>query len=198
MLLPLGSAITATVLASSLVGLFPLPTERPTPPITRGPAAVDSRGLTRDGVGDVERASRPQWVPPLGEPLEVLDTFRPPAAAWLPGHRGVDLSTDPGDEVYAAGAGAVLWAADLAGRGVISVMHEDGRRTTYEPVTAIVQMGDLVEVGDLLGYVSVGTSHCGGIPSCLHWGLLSGETYLDPMSLLRAAGRPRLLPVDTP
>jgi murein DD-endopeptidase MepM/ murein hydrolase activator NlpD len=133
------------------------------------------------------------WTAPVEGPVVVLRRFDPPPEPWLPGHRGVDLDADVGDAVLAAGAGTVTWAAPIAGRGVVVVRHADGRRTTYEPVDPSVSLGDAVEAGDPLGAVAPGVGHCGGVPSCLHWGLRRGEDYLDPMLLLRR-GRPVLLP----
>jgi murein DD-endopeptidase MepM/ murein hydrolase activator NlpD len=123
----------------------------------------------------------------------VLDRFDPPARQWLPGHRGVDLDASVGDLVRAAGAGRVTWAGPLAGRGVVVVRHPDGRRTTYEPVDPVVAVGDEVATGDPLGRLATGVGHCGGVVSCLHWGLRRDDDYLDPMLLLRR-GRPVLLP----
>jgi hypothetical protein len=69
-------------------------------------------------------------------------------------------------------------------------------RTTYEPVEASVARGDEVAAGEALGAVEPTGSHCAG---CLHWGLLRGEVYLDPLSLLPPwlldGGPSRLLPV---
>jgi murein DD-endopeptidase MepM/ murein hydrolase activator NlpD len=123
----------------------------------------------------------------------VLRGFAPPPEPWLPGHRGVDLAADVGDPVRAAGAGTVTWAGQVVGRGVVVVTHEDGRRTTYEPVDAEVLEGELVMAGEVLGSLATGAAHCGGVPSCLHWGLRRGTDYLDPMLLLRQ-GHPVLLP----
>ncbi len=131
------------------------------------------------------------WSAPVDGP--VLSRFDPPAEPWLPGHRGVDLDAQVGDVVRAAGPGTVTWAAPLAGRGVVVVLHPDGRRTTYEPVDPVVEVGDVVGTGDVLGVLTAGAGHCGGVPSCLHWGLRRGDDYLDPMQLLRR-GRPVLLP----
>ena len=138
-------------------------------------------------------ATGPGWTAPIEGPLRVLRPFAPPRRRWLPGHRGVDLAAGAGSPVLAAGAGTVLWAAPLAGRGVVVVGHSDGRRTTYEPVDASVEEGDAVLAGDVLGVLGVGDVHCGGVPSCLHWGLRRGRDYLDPLLLLRR-GRPVLLP----
>jgi murein DD-endopeptidase MepM/ murein hydrolase activator NlpD len=125
----------------------------------------------------------------------VLVGFAPPPLPWLPGHRGVDLAAAPGQVVRAAGAGTVVWAGPLAGRGVVSIQHADGLRTTYEPVDPTVAEGDVVGGGDPVATLGTGSTHCGGVPSCLHWGLRRGHDYLDPLTLLGAGGRPRLLPL---
>jgi len=132
------------------------------------------------------------WVSPLGEPPRVVRAFRLPAERWAAGHRGVDVSGSPHTWVRAAGAGRVSIAGPLAGRGVVVVVH-GALRTTYEPVTPSVRVGDRVRAGTLIGRLVPGHVAAQPAAGVLHWGLLRGDTYLDPMSLLR--GRPvRLLP----
>ena len=125
-------------------------------------------------------------------PARVVRPFDPPAEPWLPGHRGVDLAAAPGAVVHAAGAGRVVYADVLAGRGVVSVEHPGGLRTTYEPVTPSVAAGDSVLPGAVLGAVEAGHPGC-PVAACLHWGLRQGSLYLDPLALL-GLGRVRLLP----
>ena len=73
----------------------------------------------------------------------------------------------------------------LAGRGVLSIEHEGGLRSTYEPVTASVTAGQPVEAGQPIGTLQAGHAPCAPA-SCLHWGArLPGEVYIDPMALLR-------------
>ncbi|RKS77359.1 peptidase M23-like protein [Motilibacter peucedani] len=140
----------------------------------------------------------PAWRAPLTGPLEVVRPFDAPAQPWLPGHRGVDLAAGPGEQVLAAGSGVVLFAGPVGGRGVVSVGH-GALRTTYEPVVpaAGVRSGAVVSAGQVLGVVAAAAGHCSPA-ACLHWGLLRGATYLDPLLLLGAAGPPRLLPLDGP
>ncbi|MEU4420999.1 M23 family metallopeptidase [Actinoplanes sp. NPDC024001] len=126
-------------------------------------------------------------------PPQVVRRFAPPPEPWLAGHRGVDLVATPGAPVRAAGAGLVVYARVLAGRGVVSVAHPSGLRTTYEPVTAEVAEGDRVAAGAPLGTLAAGHPGCPR-SACLHWGLRRGETYLDPLALL-GLGRVRLLPL---
>ncbi|MET9796892.1 M23 family metallopeptidase [Nocardiopsis alba] len=131
---------------------------------------------------------------PLAEPVSVLRGFDPPEQRWLPGHLGVDLAAEPGREVYAAAPGRVHFAGPVAGVGVVSVAHGDVR-TTYLPVDASVARGDPVGP-DPIGTLSEEPFHCRDRP-CLHWGLLRGDTYLNPLSLL-GRGEIRLLPLDPP
>ena len=114
----------------------------------------------------------------------MLHAFAPPPNRFGAGHRGVDLGAPAGTVVRAAGAGRVVFAADLAGRGVVSIEHAGGLRTTYEPVTATVAAGAAVAAGQPIGVLEPG--HAGCAPAdCLHWGArLPDRVYLDPMSLL--------------
>jgi murein DD-endopeptidase MepM/ murein hydrolase activator NlpD len=96
--------------------------------------------------------------------------------------------------VLAAASGIVSFAGQVGDRGVVTVDH-GSVRTTYEPVRALVAVGQPVSIGAVLGRVSSG-GHCGG--RCLHWGLRQQQTYLDPLLLLAGgnAGRLRLLAAD--
>ncbi|GAA1163739.1 M23 family metallopeptidase [Nocardioides aquiterrae] len=140
------------------------------------------------------RASSPDPVgvwPLVPEP-EVVRGFDPPDDPWGAGHRGVDLLGSPGQPVRSALPGTVTWSGVLAGRGVVVVDH-GATRTTYEPVDATVAVGDRVAAGDRIGRLSPVGSHC--LPrSCLHWGWIDGETYLDPLRLV-GLGPVRLLPL---
>lgn len=131
------------------------------------------------------------WLPPLSGPLQVIAAFDPPAQNWLAGHRGVDLAAQRGMPVVSAGAGVITFAGIVAGRGVVTVTHSSGR-TTYEPVTASVDIGQTVDAGEMIGNIT-GGGHCSG--RCLHWGYIKAETYLDPLSLLDLVP-PVLKPLD--
>ncbi|MFI6657119.1 murein hydrolase activator EnvC family protein [Streptomyces sp. NPDC050523] len=135
---------------------------------------------------------------PVGTHPTVLRGWEPPATLYGRGHRGVDLAAPPGAPVRAAAPGRVSFAGRVAGRGVVSVgLTGTDLRTTYEPVKASVKKGDEVEAGEVVGTVEPGASHC--TVTCVHWGLLRGGTYLNPLSLLPPGllrrGPSRLLPV---
>ncbi len=131
------------------------------------------------------------WQAPL-RPMTVLRGFQPPPTPYAAGHRGVDLGGEPGQPVVAAAAGVISYAGPLAGRGVVVVVH-GSLRTTYEPVQATVRRGDRVSAGEQIGLLQPGHPGC-PVTACLHWGLLRGETYLDPLSML-GERQVRLLPL---
>ncbi|HEU4514727.1 MAG TPA: M23 family metallopeptidase [Nocardioidaceae bacterium] len=134
-----------------------------------------------------------EGVWPLDPQPAVVERFSPPLSPYGAGHRGVDLAGRAGQVVRAAAGGRVTFAGSLAGRGVVVVSH-GATRTTYEPVRASVAVGTLVAAGDRLGTLQGFASHCAPA-ACLHWGLVEGETYLDPLTLV-GAGPVRLLPLE--
>ncbi|GGV59378.1 hypothetical protein GCM10010277_62870 [Streptomyces longisporoflavus] len=144
---------------------------------------------------------------PVGVRPAVVRGWEPPATEYGRGHRGVDLAAPPGAVVRAVAPGRVSFAGRVAGRGVIAVeltgTGDPPLRTTYGPVRATVEKGAEVVTGEALGVLELPPvpAHCPS--SCLHWGLLRSDTYLDPLSLLPPwllnRGAPRLLPViDVP
>lgn len=174
------SLITASLLASLAI-LVPTvaaaaPADRFAATASRAPALPANRG---------------PWRPPV-DGLDLLTGFDPPPLPWMPGHRGVDLAATGAQAVLAAGAGTVVYAADLAGRGVVSIAHPSGLRTTYEPVEPLVSAGDAVTAGQTIGHLQPGHASCPDA-ACLHLGLKRGPLYLDPL-LLFGAGKVRLLP----
>ncbi len=132
---------------------------------------------------------------PVDDPL-VVSGFRPPAADWQAGHRGVDLAAQTGDPVRAMASGRVGFAGTIAGKPVVTVVLAGGARLTYEPVLATVSAGALVGDGDVIGSVAAAGGHCGGDRGCLHVGLRAssgpgGPVYLDPLSIVER--RPAVL-----
>lgn len=124
-------------------------------------------------------------LPEIGRVLRPADI---PAQNWERGHRGVDLAIRPGEQVLAPAAGEVAFVGVVVGTPVISVVHPDGIRTTYQPVHPWVEEGEAVTAGQPLGLMAGSEG--------LHWGALTGpDVYINPLSLLP---RPviRLKPVD--
>lgn len=170
--LPCALLLVASVLiAGSAPGAA---TERP-PPAT-GPAFLE-----------------PRFIWPLSPEPALTRGFEAPADPYGPGHRGVDLSATPGQSVLAAGSGTVMFAGLLAGRGVVSVDHDGGLRTTYEPVAPEVSPGDQVYQGQALGAVEPGHPNCPAV-ACLHWGVRRDAEYINPLVLVAERSEIRLKP----
>ncbi|GAA4551710.1 hypothetical protein GCM10023175_44090 [Pseudonocardia xishanensis] len=125
---------------------------------------------------------------PLVPAPGIARRFEEPPFRYGRGHRGADLVGAPGQAVVAARGGEVVFVGPVAGRGVVSVLHADGLRTTYEPVTATVAPGTRVLRGDPIGTLDPGHPGCPAA-ACLHWGVRRGSgsssDYLDPLVLLR-------------
>ncbi|MBS2937438.1 M23 family metallopeptidase [Nocardioides sp. J2M5] len=143
------------------------------------------------------RAGGPAGVWPLDPRPDVVRPFEPPPSPYASGHRGADLAGAAGQPVRAAVRGTIGFAGSIGGKPVVTVLHADGLRTTYEPVVTTVAKGDPVAAGDVLGRLAVTHGHC--FPAaCLHWGLVRGSgddrVYLDPLTLV-GGGPVRLLPL---
>ncbi|GAB3801370.1 hypothetical protein GCM10027605_18690 [Micromonospora zhanjiangensis] len=164
----------------------------PPPPVTAHPAGavVPARAWAGTGVDAAGPVGDFRW--PLDGTPRLTRRFDPPPHPWSPGHRGVDLAAPAGEPARAAGDGVILYAGQVAGRPVVSVLHAGGLRTTYEPVVPGVRVGQPVRAGDRLGALVPGHPGC-PVGTCLHWGLRRGDSYLDPLALL-GLGRVRLLP----
>jgi murein DD-endopeptidase MepM/ murein hydrolase activator NlpD len=126
---------------------------------------------------------------PLRPPPAVARGFDAPSPDWNPGHRGVDLPGTPGQLVYAAGTATVVFAGQLAGRPVVSLAHPGGLHTSYEPVRAVVRVGQTVTAETVIGELVAGHAGCRAA-ACLHWGAMWGPAsradYVDPLGLLKS------------
>lgn len=121
-----------------------------------------------------------QW--PSGSEVPVIRKFNNPSERWLPGHRGVDLEMSEAADIKAAASGTVVYAGRLSDRNVVSIEHQNGLRTTYEPVIPTVKKGESVARGQVIGQLDPG--HLAG-SWVLHWGAkYSGDRYINPLSLL--------------
>jgi murein DD-endopeptidase MepM/ murein hydrolase activator NlpD len=130
------------------------------------------------------------WVPPLASGFgEVLQGFQRPPDRFAAGHRGVDLRADQGTPVLAIGDGAVWHVGEVAGIESVTIDHGVAR-SSYLPIDAVVDEGDDVTAGEVIGFVTGG--HC--ITTCLHLGLrrpvwdvrdATSDPYLDPIAWIR-------------
>lgn len=147
--------------------------------------------------GAQETEPDPRFTWPLSPVRQVTRPFDAPDTQYGPGHRGVDLAAAPGQPVLAAGPGVVVFAGQIAGQGVLSVDHDGGLRTTYEPVTPTVPVGAQLSAGQQIGTVNPGHPGC-PVAACLHWGVRRGDEYLNPLALIQTESVIRLKPWAPP
>ncbi len=127
------------------------------------------------------------YSPPVRGP--VIRHFDAPADPYAPGHRGIDLSVPVGTVVTAAASGLVAFAGSVAGSLFVSIDHDDGLRSTYSFLSAVlVRSGQVVQRGDAVA--RSGTGHPGSVdPSHVHFGIRRGSVYLDPEPIIVASLR---------
>jgi murein DD-endopeptidase MepM/ murein hydrolase activator NlpD len=208
----LGPGALATLLAATVVTTAVTTAVSTAQPVSgtravttvRAPGPVASNTpLSSNGIPDpaAPPTTGGSWLDqrhPFGWPLSpqpaVHRRFEKPLHQWARGHRGADLLAAVGQPVLSAGDGVVAFSGMVAGRGVITVRHTGGLRTTYEPVEERLASRTRVRRGTRIGVVSTVSGHC--VPlTCLHWGAISGQAYQDPLSLV-SVGRPILLPLS--
>jgi murein DD-endopeptidase MepM/ murein hydrolase activator NlpD len=139
---------------------------------------------------------RVRWTWPLLPRPPVVARFDAPDVRWGSGHRGVDLAASVGQDVLAPTDGVVSFRGVLVDRGVLVIETAGGLRTTFEPVDSELAVGTPVVQGQRVATVAATPGHCAPA-TCLHWGVLRGETYLDPLSFVGAV-RVVLLPLRPP
>lgn len=118
-----------------------------------------------------------------------------PQRPWLAGHRGLDLAADVGEPVTAPASGVVTYVGFVVDRPVVSIRHDQGLVSSFEPVDSTAVVGDIVARGQAIGTVAKTPLHCGW-RQCVHWGLRLDGTYVDPLDYLEGFGMIRLLPAD--
>ncbi|MDZ7675979.1 MAG: peptidoglycan DD-metalloendopeptidase family protein [Acidimicrobiales bacterium] len=145
-------------------------------------------GLAVAGRAPAAAADPPAHVPPVDAP--VVDPFRAPASDFGPGNRGLTYDLDAGTDVRASAPGTVTFAGPVAGTLHVTVLHDDGLRTSYSFLESVgVRRGQTVRRGDVVGTGGRG----------FHFGVRAGDAYLDPAALFeRIEVRVRLVPHDEP
>lgn len=127
--------------------------------------------------------------------VRVVRLFDRPPEPWHAGHRGIDLAAAEGAPVVSPGDGMVTFAGEVVDRGVVTIAHPSGVRSSLEPVAVAVEVGERVVAGQAVGIVENSGGHCGG-RECVHWGVREGDRYLNPLDWLVGFGPVRLLPME--
>lgn len=135
----------------------------------------------------------PIWSWPVPAPHPVVRPFEAPSSPYAAGHRGIDVRAAVGTPVTAPQDGRVVFAGRLADRGVLSIQHAGDVRSSFEPVTARVRVGDAVLRGQPVADVATGGARIAGT---LYIGARVHGQYISPLLLLGGLQRAVLLPVD--
>lgn len=119
----------------------------------------------------------------------VADTYGAPRGSDRQ-HEGVDIFATRGTAVRSATPGLVtsIRESGLGGRQVW-VMGPGRQRHYYAHLddwAPLLEAGDLVRTGDLLGTVG-DTGNARGTPPHLHYGVYASDGAFDPLPLLRAS-----------
>ena len=106
-------------------------------------------------------------------------------------HRGVDYAADPGTPVQATADGVVLTAAYGAEPGRhVKIRHGGSYSSVYMHLSRYAEgmkAGVNVKQGDVIGYVGKSGNATG---YHLHYGLVQGERYVDPIRMQVPAADP--------
>lgn len=133
------------------------------------------------------------WHWPLAGDVQVLRPFEGPAQNWLPGHRGVDLAARPALSVLAPQDGVVSFRGHVVDRPALVIDHGQGFKSSFEPVSSDLSVGDRVLSRQLVAELANG-AHCSD--RCLHWGVRLHGDYIDPALLIEDLRPSVLLPLD--
>lgn len=137
------------------------------------------------------------WRVPIERPVLVHE-FRQPSADWSAGHRGVDYFATENQPVFAAHSGTISFSGVVVNRSVMSIRHENGFISSYEPVCGQLPANTEVATGEAIGAVCGSAdyqSHC-GLNLCLHFSLRSPNGYLSPLIAIGGLSPSRLKPWD--
>lgn len=181
-------------------------------PVSRATPAPSTRDalllVAASPAGPGATAAPVAWHPPVAgaAPDDVLRAFVAPERPWGRGHRGVDLAVPSGAAIRAPAAGRVVFAGVVVDRPVLTLEHEDGTRSSLEPVEADVAVGAVVAAGDPVGRLAGAPPHC--TRACVHWGVrepdgwrvgdAAFDRYLDPLVLIGWSGPSVLWPHAAP
>ncbi len=111
-----------------------------------------------------------------------------PFTGQLSYHRGVDFSSDRGNDIKAVGSGVVTWSARNAGYGLmVEINHGNGLETRYAHADELlVEVGEIVKKGQTIALV--GSSGRSTGPH-VHFEVFKNGRVVDPASYINRTVR---------
>lgn len=128
----------------------------------------------------------------MAPPQTILRPFEAPATPYSSGHRGIDIAASPGTAVLAPAADTVYFSRQVVDRGVVTIEHEGGYLSSFEPVVSDLAEGQRVTAGEEIAAVGTG-GHCAD--ACLHFGVRLAGEHLSPLMMIGEIPRAVLLPL---
>jgi murein DD-endopeptidase MepM/ murein hydrolase activator NlpD len=137
------------------------------------------------------------WNPPLDTPIKLVNQYRQPNSDYSAGHRGVDYLVEAGQAVYAPFEGQIWFVGKVVDRFLVTMRHESGYVSEFEPVCTKHKQGDVLVAGQFLGQICepeiTYKRHCASA-ECLHFSIRKDGAYLSPLVLLGGLNPSRLFP----
>lgn len=133
---------------------------------------------------------RKRWQWPLEHEQDNIPTilrhFEKPPAAWLAGHRGIDIEVQEHETVIAPAQGVIRYAGIIAGVPTVSIQHQEGVVSSYQPVQLLpsLHIGSAITQRETFGIIALTQSSAMHCTQCLHWGVFMPEhppQYRNPM-----------------
>jgi murein DD-endopeptidase MepM/ murein hydrolase activator NlpD len=149
-------------------------------------------GSPASSAADPAVAQLGSWSWPASGAHAIARPYVAPAGPYAPGHRGIDIRAPDGVAVLAPADGVVHFAGFVVDRPVLSIEHDDGVLSSYEPVQTTLVVGDHVVRGQVIGTVLPG--HCAAV--CLHLGVRVDGEYVNPLLFLGGVGWSVLYPLQ--
>jgi hypothetical protein len=131
--------------------------------------------------------SRPAdvWAEPIPYlQAELQEGYLAPVTRFGSGHRGIDFYAELGQFVRAPQAGVIHFTGKVVNRQVVTVLTDNGKRASFEPVCSGLVIGTRVQAGEVIGRHCLPDEsyeyHC---ESCVHASARDPFGYLSPLFL---------------
>jgi murein DD-endopeptidase MepM/ murein hydrolase activator NlpD len=136
------------------------------------------------------------WQMPLDGPVQLARPYLQPTSDYSSGHRGVDLAVHLSQDVLAPADATVSFVGHLVSRDVLTLSHDGGLVSEFEPACAVVKVGQLVRAGQPIAKACDADptyqQHCQGL-RCIHFSVRLNGKYLSPLALIGGLSPTRLL-----